>query len=111
MPSRDVALLGELGVGVSSRVSLMRLSYDHSTVVPLSRRITYGGDVGSSDVIDYFSKSSGTGDAAVLILGLMGLEYSWWCRGSKYLCVELTRRYLVGRAHEWGRSYFLVDRK
>ena len=50
----------------------MRSSYDRSTLISLSRRITYGGDVGSSDVIDSCSKSSGTGDTAVLILGIMG---------------------------------------
>ena len=43
----------------------MILSYYSSTVMPLSRRITYGGDPGSSYVIDSFSKSSGTGDATV----------------------------------------------
>ena len=73
MPSRDAALLGDLGVDVSSRVSLMRSSYDHSTVMPLSRRITYGGDVGSSDVIDYCSKSYGTGDSAVFNIGDNGI--------------------------------------
>ena len=52
MPSRAAAFLGDLGFDVSSRVSLMRLSYDRSTVIPLLRRMTYGGDVGSSDVID-----------------------------------------------------------
>ena len=47
----------------------MRSSYDCLTVMPLSRRITYGGDVGSSDVIDSCSKSFGTGDAEVLNIG------------------------------------------
>ena len=46
-------MLGDLGVDVSSRLSFMRSSYDRLTVIPLSRRITYVGDVGSSDVIDY----------------------------------------------------------
>ena len=52
MPSRSAAFLRDLGVEVSSRLSLMRSSYDISTVIPLFRRITYGGDVCSSDVID-----------------------------------------------------------
>ena len=51
---------------VSSRLSFMRSSYDLSTVVPLSRKITYGSDVCSSDVIDYCSKVSVDGDSAVL---------------------------------------------
>ena len=76
MPSRVAALLGDFGVDLSSRVSLMRSSCDSSTVIPLSRRITYGGGFGSSDAMDSCSKSSGTGDAEVLILGIMGLEYS-----------------------------------
>ena len=74
MPSRAVALLGDLGFEVSSRVSLMRLSYDRSTVIPLSRKITYGGDVGSSDVIDSCSEVSGTGDAEVLNIGDNGIR-------------------------------------
>ena len=44
----------------------MRSSYDLLSVVPLSRRITYGGDVYSSDVIDSCSKLSVDGDAAIL---------------------------------------------
>ena len=52
MPSRAAALLEELGVDLSSRVSLMRSLYDHFTVITLSRRITHGGDFGSSDVMD-----------------------------------------------------------
>ena len=74
MPYRSAALIEDLGVDVSSRVSLMRSSYDRSTVMPLSRRITYGGDVGSSDVIDSCSKSSGTGDAAVFNIGDNGIK-------------------------------------
>ena len=76
MPSRAAALLGELGVDLSSQVSLTRSSYDRSTVIPLYRRITYGGDVGSYDVIDYCSKSSGLVTPQFLILGIMGSEYS-----------------------------------
>ena len=52
MPSRATALLGDLGSEVSSRLSFMRMSYDLSTVVPDSRRITYGGDFCSSDVME-----------------------------------------------------------
>ena len=44
MTSRAMALLGDLGGEVSSQLSFMRSSYDISTVVPESRRITYGGD-------------------------------------------------------------------
>ena len=73
MTSRAASLLGDLGVDVSSRVSLMRFSYDSLTVIPLSRRITYGGDVGSSDVIDSCSKFYGTGDAAVFNIGDNGI--------------------------------------
>ena len=69
MPSRAAAFLGGLGVEVSSRLSFMRSPYDLSTVIPLSRRITYGGDVCSSDVIDSCSKVYGNGDAAVLNIG------------------------------------------
>ena len=76
MPSRDATLLGDLGVDLSPRVYLMRSSCDCSIVIPLCSRITYGGDFGSSDVMDSCSKSSGTGDAAVLILWIMGSEYS-----------------------------------
>ena len=54
MPSRAAALLGDLGFEVSSRVSLMRSSYDRLTVIPLSRRIIYVGDVGLFDVIFSF---------------------------------------------------------
>ena len=52
----------------------MRFSYDRSTVIPLSSRITYGGDFGSSDVMDSCSKSSGTGDAAVFNIGDNGIR-------------------------------------
>ena len=51
----------------------MILSYDNYTVMPLSRRIKYGDDVGSSGFIDYCSKSSVTGDAAVLNIGDNGI--------------------------------------
>ena len=48
-------------------------SYDCSTVIPLSRRLKYGWDVGSSDVIYSCSKFSGTGDAAFLNIGDNGI--------------------------------------
>ena len=51
----------------------MRSSYDCSTMIPFSRRITHGGDVCSSNVIDSFSKVSGTGDAAVFNIGDNGI--------------------------------------
>ena len=44
MTSRSAAFFGDLGGEVSSRLSFMRSSYDLSTVVPESSRITYGGD-------------------------------------------------------------------
>ena len=74
MPSRAEALLGALGVEVSFRVSLMRSSYDCSTVIAFSRRITYVGDVCSSDVIYSCSKVSVTGDAAVFNIGYNGID-------------------------------------
>ena len=52
----------------------MGSSYDRLTVIPLSRRITNGGDFRSSDVMDSFSKSSGTGDAAVFNIGDNGIR-------------------------------------
>ena len=73
MPSRAVEFLGDLGVEASSRLSFMRPSYDLSTVVPFPRRITYGGDVCSSDVIDSCYKVSVNGDAAVLSIGDTGM--------------------------------------
>ena len=74
MPSRATALLVDLGVDVSSQVSLMRFLYDRSTVMPFSRRITYGEDVGSSDFIDSCFKYSGTGDNAVFNIGDNGIR-------------------------------------
>ena len=73
MHSRAVALLGDLGGEVSSRLSFMRLSYDLSIVVPLCRRIRNGGDVCSSDIIDSCSKVSVYGDAAFLGIGDNGM--------------------------------------
>ena len=73
MPSRAVDLLGDLGVEVSSRISFMRSLYDLLAVIPLYRRITYVGDVCSSDVIDYCSKVSVHGDATVLNIGDNGM--------------------------------------
>ena len=73
MPSRAVAFLGDLGVEVSSLLSFMRSSYNLSNVVPLSRRITYGVGVCSSDVIDSCSKVYVDGDAAVLGIGDTGM--------------------------------------
>ena len=73
MPSRAAAFLGDLGVEVSSRLSVMRSSYDLSNLVPFSRRITYGVYVCSSDVIDSCSKVSVNGDAEVLSIGDTGM--------------------------------------
>ena len=74
MPSRAATLIGDLGVEVSSQLSFMRSSYDLLTVVQFSRRITYGGDVCSSDVIDSGYKVSVNGDAAVLSIGDNGMR-------------------------------------
>ena len=73
MPSRATALLGDLGVEVSSRLSFMRSSYDISTVVPESRRITYGGDFCSSDVMESCSKGPVGGYATVIGIGYTGM--------------------------------------
>ena len=51
----------------------MRSSYDLSTVVPESRRITDGGDVFSSDDMESFSKGYVDGDAALLMIGDTGM--------------------------------------
>ena len=50
--------------GVSSRLSWMRSSYDLSTVVPESRRITYRGDSYVSDDMESLSECSVDVDAA-----------------------------------------------
>ena len=73
MPYGAAALLRELGVDLSSRVSLMRSSYYRLNVVPLSRRITYGGDFGSYDIMDSCSKYPRTSDAAVFNIGDNGI--------------------------------------
>ena len=73
MPSRAAALIGDLGGEVSSWLYFMRSSYDLSTVVPLSRRITYGGDFCSSDVMESCSKSYVDGYAAVISIGYTGI--------------------------------------
>ena len=67
-------MLRNLGVEVSSRLSLMILSYDLSTVIIFSRRITYWVDVSSSAVIDSCAKVSVTEDAAVLNIGDNGMD-------------------------------------
>ena len=53
-------LVGE----VSSLLSLMRLSYDFSTVVSDYRSISYGGDCCVSGDMDYLSESYVYGDTA-----------------------------------------------
>ena len=72
--SRAAALLGELGGEVLSRLSFMRSSYDISTVVPFSRRITYGGNFCSSGVMESCSKGSLGGYTAVLSIGDTGMR-------------------------------------
>ena len=73
MPSRAVALLGNLGGEVSYRLSLMRLPYDFSAVVPESRRITYVGDSCVSDYMESLSEGSVDGDAAHFSIGDTGM--------------------------------------
>ena len=48
-------------------------SYDFSTVVPDSRRITYGGDSCVSDSMESLSEGSVYGDAAHLMIGDTGM--------------------------------------
>ena len=43
----------------SSRPAWIRSSYDFSMVIPESRRITYGGDSGSSDDMEVVSDIDG----------------------------------------------------
>ena len=74
MPSREVALLGDLGGELSYRLSLMRSSYDLLTVVPESRRITYGGDSCVSDDMESLSECSLDGDAVRFRIGDTGME-------------------------------------
>ena len=63
MPSRAAALLGDLEGEESSRSAWMSLSYDFLTVVPESRRITYGGDSCVYDEMESLSGFSLDGDA------------------------------------------------
>ena len=51
----------------------MRSSCDILTVVPESRRITYGGDLCSSDVIESCSEGSVDGDTVFLSIGDTGM--------------------------------------
>ena len=69
IPSRAAELIGDTGGEVSSRLSLMRSSYDLSTVVPESRRITYGGDYCVSDDMESCSEGSLDGYAANFRIG------------------------------------------
>ena len=75
MPSIAVALIGDLGGEVPSRLSLMRSSYNLSTLVLESRRITYGDDsCVSNDMeslsevyVDRYSAHFRIGDTAMVI--------------------------------------------
>ena len=51
----------------------MRLSYDFSTVVPDSRRITYGGDYCVTDEMESLSDCSVDVDSAHFIIGDTGM--------------------------------------
>ena len=66
MPSRGAALIVDLEGGASSQLSWIRSSYYLSTVVPDSRRITYGGD---SCVLLMETPQ-------ILVLVILELEYS-----------------------------------
>ena len=73
MPSRAAALISDLGGDLLSQLPFIRPSYDLSTVVTFSRRITYGGDFCLSDVFEFCSKGSVDRDAAVFIIGDTGI--------------------------------------
>ena len=73
MTSRAAALLGDFWGEVSSQLSFMRSPYDLLTVVPDSRRITYGGAFCSYDVMKYRSKGYVDGDAAVISIRDTGM--------------------------------------
>ena len=73
IPYRAAALLGDLVGEVSSQLSLMRSSYYFLTVVPDSRRKTYGGDSCVSDDMESLSKGSVDGDEAHLRIGDTGM--------------------------------------
>ena len=66
-------MLGDLEVEVSSRLSWIRSSYDLSTVVPESRRITYGGDYCVYDDLESLSECPVDGDAAHFRIGDTGM--------------------------------------
>ena len=66
-------MLGNLGGEVSSRLSFMRWSYDLLTVVPDSRRITYGGDCCVYDDMKSCSKGYVDGYAAHFRIGDTGM--------------------------------------
>ena len=66
-------MIGDLGDELSSRLSFMKSSYDLSTVVPEPRKITYGGEFCSYDVMESCSKGSVDGDAAVLSIDDTGM--------------------------------------
>ena len=67
------ALLGDLEGEPSSRLAWMRLSYDLLTLVPESRRITYGGDSCVSDGMESLSECSVDGDATHFRIGDNGM--------------------------------------
>ena len=66
-------MLGDLGVEVSFQLFFMRSSYDLSTVVPYSRRITYGVNCCLSDYMESFSEGSVDVDAANFRIGDTGM--------------------------------------
>ena len=73
MPSRSASLLGDLEGGASSRLSWMRSSYDFSTLVLASRRITYRSDSCISDDMESLSECSVGGDATHFSIGDTGM--------------------------------------
>ena len=73
MPSRAEEFLGDLEGEASSQRSWMRLSYDLSTVVPESSRITYGGDSCVSDDMESLSGFSVDLDTAHFRIGYTGM--------------------------------------
>ena len=87
MPSSVEALLGDLGGKVSYQLSWMRLSYYFLTVVPESRRITYGGDSCVSDDMESLSEDSVDGYATHFRIGDTGMwTFLMVPRASALLC-------------------------
>ena len=64
MPSKAAELFVDEEGGTSSRPDWIRSSYDFLIVIPESRRMTYGGEFGSSDDMKLSSDWFGNGEAS-----------------------------------------------